>query len=59
MTGRSRCLRWGSPGEFVWRRSDIMHEQGLRRVVTPPAMVAPYYDKVGFRREGDVYVLDL
>ena len=49
-----------SPGEFVWRRSDVMHEQGLRRVVTPPGMVTPYYDKVhGFRRKDDVYVLDL
>ena len=48
-----------SPGEFVWRRSSQLHEQGLRRVVSPPAMVAPYYDKVGFRRQGDAFVLDV
>lgn len=48
-----------SPGEFVWRRSSLLHEQGLRRVVSPPAMVAPYYDKVGFRRQGDAFVLDV
>ncbi len=48
-----------APGEFVWRRSEVLHEQGLRRVVSPRAMVAPYYDKVGFRREGDVFVLDV
>jgi hypothetical protein len=48
-----------APGEFVWRRSVLLHEQGFRRVRTPAAMVAPYYDKVGFRRDGDVYVLDV
>lgn len=48
-----------SPGEFVWRRSGLLKEDGYRRVVSPRNMVAPYYDKVGFRREGDVFVLDL
>lgn len=48
-----------SPGEFVWRRSGLLKEDGFRRVVTPPGMVDPYYDAVGFHREGDVYVLDL
>ena len=48
-----------SPGEFVWRRSGLFKEEGFERVVTPPHMVGPYYDKVGFRREGDVFVLDL
>ncbi len=48
-----------SPGEFVWRRSGLFAEEGYRRVVTPPGMVAPYYDKVGFRREDGVFVLDL
>ena len=43
-----------SPGEFVWRRSGVLHEQGFRRVVSPPAMVGPYYDRIGFQREGDV-----
>jgi hypothetical protein len=48
-----------APGEFVWRRSEVLREQGLRRVVSPPAMVAPYYDRIGFRREGDVFVMDV
>jgi hypothetical protein len=50
-----------SPGEFVWRRAPRLKERGFRRVVTPPDMVAPYYDRldVGFRREGTAYVLDL
>ena len=48
-----------SPGEFVWRRSSLLHEQGLRRVVTPPGMVSPYYDAIGFRRDGEVFVLDV
>jgi hypothetical protein len=48
-----------APGEFVWRRSEVLHDEGFRRVVSPPSMVAPYYDKVGFRRDGLVYVLDV
>jgi hypothetical protein len=50
-----------SPGEFVWRRAPRLRERGFRRVVTPPDMVAPYYERVdaGFRREGASYVLDL
>jgi hypothetical protein len=39
-----------SPGEFVWRRSGALKEHGFRTVVTPERMVAPYYDRVGFRR---------
>jgi hypothetical protein len=48
-----------SPGEFVWRRSGVLHDQGFRRVVTSPAMVNAYYDRLGFRREGASYVLDV
>ncbi len=48
-----------SPGEFVWRRSGLLKEDGYTRVVSPRDMVGPYYDKVGFQREGDVFVLDL
>ena len=48
-----------SPGEFVWRRSGLLKEDGFTRVVSPPSMVSPYYDKVGFQRDGDVFVLDL
>lgn len=48
-----------TPGEFVWRRSDLMRKHGYRRVVTSPDVLDPYYDRIGFRREGDVFVLDL
>jgi hypothetical protein len=48
-----------SPGEFVWRRSGLLKEDGFSRVVSPPDMVAPYYDEVGFHRDGEVFVLDL
>ena len=48
-----------SPGEFVWRRSGALTDHGYRRVVTSPTMVNPYYDRLGFQREGDSWVLDL
>lgn len=48
-----------TPGEFVYKRSMLFTEHGFRKVVTPHAMVAPYYWRLGFRREGDAYVLDL
>ena len=48
-----------SPGEFVWRRSGIFTDLGVRQVVTPPNMVGAYYDRVGFRSTGDSYVLDV
>jgi hypothetical protein len=48
-----------SPGEFVFRRSGLFRDQGFRRVVTPAGMVAPYYGRLGMRREGDSYILDV
>lgn len=48
-----------SPGEFVWRRSGLLADRGVRRVVTPAGMVNAYYDRLGFRRAGDSWVLDL
>ena len=48
-----------SPGEFVWRRSTLLDELGVRRVVTPPGMVEAYYDRLGFHREGESYVLEV
>jgi hypothetical protein len=48
-----------SPGEFVFRRSGLFRDRGFREVLTPPGMVAPYYDRVGFARVGDHYRLDL
>jgi hypothetical protein len=40
-----------SPGEFVWRRSTALRERGFTSVVTPASMVAPYYERIGFRRD--------
>jgi hypothetical protein len=48
-----------SPGEFVWRRSRLLRDSGFRKVLTPSGMVAPYYDRLGFRPEGDRFALDL
>lgn len=48
-----------SPGEFVWRRSGLLTERGIRRVVTAPGMVGAYYDRLGFRRDGDTWVLEV
>jgi hypothetical protein len=48
-----------SPGEFVWRRSRLLSERGIRRVITPPGMVGAYYDRLGFRREGDSWQLEV
>lgn len=48
-----------SPGEFVWRRSGMLRDRGFTKVVTPPDMVAPYYDKIGFHRQDRAFALDL
>lgn len=56
VTRRYRDL---TPGEFVYRRSNLLADLGVRRVTTPPGMVAPYYGRLGFRRDGDAYVLTI
>jgi hypothetical protein len=48
-----------TPGEFVFRRSQLLTSRGFHRVVSRPGMVAPYYGKVGFQRIGESYCLDL
>lgn len=48
-----------SPGKFVWRRSALLTNHGVSRVVSHPQMVGAYYDRLGFRHEGDSWVLDL
>ncbi|WP_117210236.1 YgjV family protein [Allorhizocola rhizosphaerae] len=46
-----------TPGEFVYKRSNLFTDHGFRKVVTPPTMVAPYYENIGFKREGGSYSL--
>ena len=53
----TRRFRDFSPGEFVWRESGVLRGLGISRVVTSPSMIDPYYERVGFRREGASYVL--
>jgi hypothetical protein len=48
-----------SPGEFVFRRSGLFRDRGFSQVLSPPGMVSPYYDRVGFTRQGDRFRLDL
>ncbi len=48
-----------TPGEFVWRRSDLLRSRGYQQVVTSPEIVSPYYDRIGFRSAGRSFVLDL
>lgn len=48
-----------TPGEFVFRRSDLLRTRGYRRVVTSPDVVGPYYDRIGFQPQGGSFVLDL
>lgn len=48
-----------SPGEFVYRESGLFRQQGFDRVVSPAGMKNPYYGRVGFRPEGDRWVLEV
>lgn len=48
-----------SPGEFVWRRSGLLTDRGIRYVVTRPGMVGAYYERLGFRRSGEAWRLDV
>lgn len=50
-----------TPGEFVYRRSDVFTDQGFHQVIAPPRMreSTPYLKNLGFHREGDALVLNL
>jgi hypothetical protein len=48
-----------SPGEFVFRNSGLFTGRGVRRVLAPAGMRNPYYGRIGFRAEGDRWVLDV
>lgn len=56
----TRRFRDFSPGEFMWRDSSVLHQLGISRVHTSPAMVNPYYARlVAFQPDGKSYVLGL
>lgn len=48
-----------TPGEYVFQTSDALRTAGWNRVLTAPGMVAPYYERLGFRRDGDRFAFDL
>lgn len=50
-----------TPGEFVYRRSDVFTDHGFHQVVAPRRMreSAGYLNKLGFHREGPDLVLNL
>lgn len=50
-----------TPGEFVYRRSRVFADRGLRRLVAPHNLVHPenYYPRVGFHLDGDAWVRDV
>lgn len=42
----------------MYRRSHLFTDRGFRRVLNPPGMVAPYYDRLGFQKAGTSYMLE-
>ena len=44
-----------TPGEFVYRRSDVFTDHGFHQVLAPPRMrdSTPYLTNLGFHRDGD------
>ncbi len=50
-----------TPGEFVYRRSDVFTDQGFHQVLASPRMrdSSPYLNRLGFHPDGDTLVLDL
>jgi hypothetical protein len=48
-----------TPGEFVYRRSQLFTDRGFGTVIAPPGMSPMYYQRMGFQREGDVHLLRL
>ncbi|MCX6395840.1 MAG: hypothetical protein NTV23_05095 [Propionibacteriales bacterium] len=42
-----------SPGQFVWRHSNVLAGRGITSVLTSPTMVGAYYERVGFSSRPD------
>ncbi len=55
----TRRYRDFSPGEFVWRQSDLLASLEVNRVVSPAGMREAYYGRIGFVRQGASWVLEL
>lgn len=57
----TRRYRDFSPGTFVWRQAGRLRDRGFEKVVTPPSMLAPYYDRLpqDWRPVGTSYELGL
>ena len=57
----TRRYRDFSPGTFVWRQAGRLRHRGFTKVVTPPSMQSPYYDRLpqDWRRVGAAYELAL
>jgi hypothetical protein len=51
--------RDSTPGEFVFRRSDILSSRGYSRVMTMPDTTEAYYPRIGFTPHGDRYTLEV
>ena len=58
-TTSRRATATSPPASSSGASSGLLADRGIRRVVTPPGMVGAYYDRLGFRREGESYVLEL
>lgn len=56
VTPRYRDL---TPGEFVYRTSEVFTSRGYTRVLSPAGMVKPYYKDLGFTPSGDRWTLEL
>lgn len=57
----TRRFRDLTPGEFVYRRSGMFAAAGFRRLLAPRDVADPqdYYARVGFRPDGDAWVLTI
>ena len=53
----TRRYRDFTPGEFVWRRSELLRDLGVTKVRTSGLMVGAYYDRLGFTEVDGAYEL--
>lgn len=46
-----------APGQFIFGPEGPFRRRGFRRVLAPESMVDPYYERLGYRRDGDAFVV--